>query len=284
MFGYVIINQGDMKFKEYDVYHSYYCGLCRKLKEKYGVMGQATLTYDMTFVVMLLSSLYEPEICEDTTNCIAHPFEKHTTRQTIYTEYGADMNLLLSYYKCVDDWKDEKKLHKLAAGKLLYRGYRRAYEKYEKKARKIEGCLRELSREEERRSGDIDKVSGLFGQIMSEIMAPKEDVWEETLRRIGFYLGKYIYLLDAYEDLYDDRKSGRYNPFYEKAEDPDFDEEIKTILTMMMSECSKEFETLPIIDYVEILRNILYSGVWYRFEAIRRKRAVGQEQQGVEHA
>lgn len=276
MFGYVIINKGDMKFKEYDIYHSYYCGLCRKLKEKYGICGQMTLTYDMTFVVMLLNSLYEPEIRESTVNCIAHPFEKHETRQSIYTEYGADMNILLSYYKCMDDWKDEKKLHKLAYGKLLCKGYRRVYQKYEKKSRKIEGLLRELSREEERKSADIDRISGIFGQIMSEIMTPEEDMWEETLRRLGFYLGKYIYLLDAYEDVYDDMKKGRYNPLGGKCEDPDFDEEIKTILTMMMSECSKEFETLPILDNVEILRNIIYSGVWYRFEAISRKRAEKQ--------
>ena len=110
MFGYVIINKGDMKFKEFDIYHSYYCGLCQMLKKQYGFTGQLTLTYDMTFAVMLLSSLYEPEVSEDVVNCVAHPFEKHQTRQTIYTEYGADMNVLLSYYKCMDDWADEKKL------------------------------------------------------------------------------------------------------------------------------------------------------------------------------
>lgn len=148
MFGYVIINKGDMKFKEFDIYHSYYCGLCQMLKKQYGFTGQLTLTYDMTFAVMLLSSLYEPEVSEDVVNCVAHPFEKHQTRQTIYTEYGADMNVLLSYYKCMDDWADEKKLTGFTYAKLLKKGYHRAYNKYPEKARRIENLLRELSREE----------------------------------------------------------------------------------------------------------------------------------------
>ena len=102
MFGYVIINKGDMKFKEFDVYHSYYCGLCRTLKNRYGVFGQISLTYDMTFLVMLLTSLYEPDTKEDTTTCIAHPFEKHPYRRNVFADYAADMNVLFTYYKCRD--------------------------------------------------------------------------------------------------------------------------------------------------------------------------------------
>lgn len=273
MFGYVIINKGDMKFKEFDIYHSYYCGLCRMLKTGYGIPGQLTLTYDMTFAVMLLSSLYEPPITEAVVNCVAHPFEKHPTRQTIYTEYGADMNILLSYYNCMDDWADEHKVTKRAYAGLLKRGYRRVYAKYPDKARRIDSLLRELSKEEEKKSADIDRMAGCFGNIMSEILTPHADEWEETLRNMGFYLGKYIYLLDAYEDVFDDRKKGRYNPLAAKCEDPDFEEEVRTILTMMMAECSREFEKLPILDNIEILRNIIYSGVWYRYEAVHQKRA-----------
>ena len=61
MFGYVIVNKGEMKFREFDVYHSWYCGLCQALKYRYGRVGQFTLSYDMTFLVMLLGSLYEPK-------------------------------------------------------------------------------------------------------------------------------------------------------------------------------------------------------------------------------
>ena len=62
MFGYVIVNKAEMKFKEFDVYHSYYCGLCRKLKEKYGATGQISLSYDMTFLAVLISALEDKKI------------------------------------------------------------------------------------------------------------------------------------------------------------------------------------------------------------------------------
>ena len=76
MFGYVIVNKGDLTFREFDVYHSYYCGLCKTLKEKYGVLGQLALNYDMTFLVMLLSSLYEPQTDYTREGCVTHLFMK----------------------------------------------------------------------------------------------------------------------------------------------------------------------------------------------------------------
>ena len=273
MFGYVVMNKPEIRFKDFDLYRSFYCGLCRELREKYGISGQITLTYDMTFVVVLLSALYEPPTQKGTTRCVIHPVCKQPVRKNAATEYGADMNVLLTYYKCMDDWADEKKLTRFTYAKLLKKGYHRAYNKYPEKARRIENLLRELSREEKKQSADIDRMAGIFGRIMSEVLAPKADEWEESLRNMGFYLGKFIYLLDAYEDVYEDRGKGRYNPFTIKCDDPDFEEEVRTILTMMMAECSREFEKLPILDNVEILRNIIYSGVWYRYEAVNQKRA-----------
>lgn len=277
MFGYIIINKGDMKFKEFDVYHSYYCGLCSALKQKYGITGQFSLSYDMTFVVMLLSSLYEPETKLGQVKCAAHPFEKHTIRQNAFSDYGADMNVLLTYYKCRDDWEDERKFFRLAYGKLLCRAYRSVCLKYGEKAKKIAGLMRETAQGEKSLSQDIDYMAGLFGGIMGEVLAVREDEWQEGLKSMGNFLGKFIYLLDAYEDVEEDIKQERYNPLKRKFNTPDFEEEIKTILTMMMAECCREFEKLPIIENAEILRNILYSGVWYRYEMVHEKREAGKE-------
>lgn len=272
MFGYIIINKDDMKFKEYDIYHSFYCGLCRTLKEKYGIRGQMTLSYDMTFVVMLLTSLYEPESIEGMTRCIAHPFEKYQTRKNEYTEYAADMNILLTYYKCYDDWDDEKKCSRLFFANILKPAYRKVRKKYPDKAYKIERAMADLRSHENRNEGDIDKMAGLFGDIMAEVLVCNHDEWKESLQKIGFYLGKFVYLMDAYEDIEKDIKDKNYNPLKSKFESLDFEEECATILNIIMAECSKEFEKLPIIDNIEILRNILYSGVWYRYETIRNKR------------
>lgn len=277
MFGYIIINKGDMKFKEFDIYHSYYCGLCNALKCKYGKIGQISLSYDMTFVVMLLSSLYEPETRLGQVKCVAHPFEKHTIRCNEFSDYGADMNILFTYYKCIDDWEDERKLSRLAYSRLLSRAYRSVCARYGEKARKIAGLMREMAQEEKHRNQDIDHMAGLFGAIMGEVLAVREDEWQEGLKAMGNYLGKFIYLMDAYEDVEEDIKQNRYNPLKKKFNSPDFEEEIKTILTMMMAGCCREFEKLPVIENAEILRNILYSGIWYRYEMVHEKREAGKE-------
>ncbi len=283
MFGYVIINKGDMKFREFDIYHAYYCGLCRKLKEKYGLPGQMTLSYDMTFVILLLTGLYEPEEVRGSCKCAAHPMKKHMTRINEFTEYAADMNLLLSYYKCKDDWQDEKKYRQKVYAGLLEKGYRRLEKKYRGKMRRIEKRMAQLGKEEKAQCRDIDKMSGLFGEVMAEIVVCKEDVWKESLYRLGLYLGKFIYLCDAYEDIEKDWKDGNYNPLAWICESPDFEEQCREILTVMMSECSREFEKLPILENVEILRNIIYSGVWYRYERVCAKRKSEEKEQGKEN-
>ena len=119
MFGYIVMNKPEIKFKDFDLYRSFYCGLCRELKSKYGISGQISLTYDMTFVVILLSALYEPHTQKGSTRCIIHPVCKQPVRRNIVTEYAADMNVLLTYYKCRDDWEDEKKVTALGYSKVL---------------------------------------------------------------------------------------------------------------------------------------------------------------------
>lgn len=279
MFGYVIVNKGDLKFREFDIYHSYYCGLCRSLKERYGVKGQLSLSYDMTFLVMLLTGLYEPKIREKCTGCVVHPLGKQLTRRNEFTDYGADMNVLFTCYKCRDDWEDEKKFLKLAYGKLMKGSFKVIGRRYGEKMKRIDSLMRRISKEEQSGTEDIDRMAGLFGEVMGEIFAVRSDEWEDSLRNLGNYLGKYIYILDAYEDIEGDLKSNRYNPLKDRYEHPDFDEEIRAILTMMMTECCREFEKLPILDNVEILRNILYSGIWYRYEAVRQKRDKGKGQE-----
>lgn len=272
MFGYIIVNKSEMKFKEYDIYHSYYCGLCRSLKKRYGVMGQLSLSYDMTFVLMLLSDLYEPETKVDECKCVAHPFEKHTTRSNVITDYVADMNVLFTRYKCHDDWEDEKKLTRLLYGRMLEGKSKKIKELYGQKLHTISLLMQNFSEAEKKAPDDVDTMAGLFGEIMAQIIVCREDEWSESLKRFGFFLGKFIYLMDAYEDVETDIRKGNYNPLKKLYEAPDFEEKCKTILTMMMSECCKEFEKLPIVENADILRNILYSGVWCRYEMVRNNR------------
>ena len=281
MFGYVVMNKPEIKFKDFDMYRSFYCGLCRELKERYGLSGQITLTYDMTFVILLLSGLYEPLTKKGLTRCIVHPVRRQPVRKNAITEYAADMNIFLTYYKCKDDWNDEKSILGLAFGKLLERKEKKSEKLWSKKVQTIVSCLDELSELEKENATDIDRVSGCFGRIMAEIFAYREDVWESTLRRMGFYFGKFIYLLDAYDDVEEDVKKGNYNPFSKDYIIKGFDDRVKSMLMMMMAETCREFEKLPIIKYTDILRNILYSGVWCRFENVSGKRKKEQEKEHV---
>lgn len=273
MFGYIAINKAEMKFKDYDMYHSYYCGLCKRLKNNYGRSGQMTLTYDMTFLIVLLTGLYEPKTTVETVNCIAHPLEKHTARMNIYTDYAAAMNLVFSYYKCKDDWEDEHKRKSCLAAKFLKPKINGIAKMYPEKIARISSDLQKLSYYEKLEETDLDKMAGFFGDIMAEIFAYRKDEWELSLRRIGFFLGKFIYLMDAYEDVEEDIKTGCYNPLKETyKKDNDFAESLRKLLTLMMAECSREFEKLPVLLHADILRNILYSGVWCRYTAVTEKR------------
>ena len=168
MFGYVVMNKPEIKFKDFDMYRSFYCGLCRELKERYGLSGQITLTYDMTFVILLLSGLYEPPTKKGLTRCIVHPVRRQPVRKNAITEYAADMNIFLTYYKCKDDWNDERSIPGLAFGKLLERKEKKSEKLWSKKVQTIVSCLDELSELEKENATDIDRVSGCFGRIMAD--------------------------------------------------------------------------------------------------------------------
>ena len=270
----MVVNKRDLRFREFDEYRGYYCGLCQTLKKRFGVAGQLTLSYDMTFLVMMLTSLYEPVNNCEKKRCIAHPMQKQCCISNEYTEYVADMTVLLSYYKCQDDWVDEKKLFKKIYGNILRNKSKKQREFYKQKEQVVFENLQKLSEAEARFDEDLDVVSGYFGNILAELFVVKEDEWSDNLRKIGYYLGKYIYIMDAYDDLEKDIKKGTYNPFVEKMHNTDsFDYLVKEILTMMAAECAGEFEKLPLIDNVEILRNILYSGIWTKYDFVKAKRS-----------
>ncbi len=280
MFGYITVNRPELKIKEADRYQSYYCGLCRELQRRHGLWGRIGLSFDMNFLVLLLTGLYEPETELTREGCILHPFVKRRCRSNCFSSYAADMNVLLMYYKCMDDWRDERKPGRALCGGLLQRNMKLLKRRYPEKVRETASALEELRRGEREGETDIDKMAGHFGRLLGAVFVYQKDVWEDELYTMGFYLGKFIYLCDAYEDIYRDVKSGSYNPFHAICRRAGFEENCEKMMTMMMAECCSAFEALPIIKNEDILRNILYSGVWRRFEQIRSRRAGGKENEG----
>ena len=267
MFGYVTVNRNELKEDETGRYQAYYCGLCRALQKSSGRAGQVTLTYDMTFLVILLPSLYEKEPVQHRSRCIVHPAKRHEELCNEFSEYAADMNIMLSYYNLLDDWRDDRRYIRKAAAMLLSRKVKQLAQRYPRQDAALQRYMRELLETEKNNESDLEKAAWLTGELLAEIFVYTEDIWETSLRQMGMYLGKFIYLMDAFEDVDQDLENGSYNPFRGIRNREDFPELCRSILMMQMAECCKAFERLPLELDVGILRNILYSGVWVRFAA-----------------
>ena len=132
--------------------------------------------------------------------------------------------------------------------------------------RAIEEGLGKLAECEQNQEDNLDVVSDCFGKLMGELFVYKEDIWQEELRQIGYYLGKFIYLLDAYDDLEEDKKKGNYNPLTKMYQEKHYEETCDDILQMLMAECARAYERLPILSNADILHNILYNGVWMKYK------------------
>jgi hypothetical protein len=262
----------DLTFREYEHYRGYYCGLCKCLKDNHGEISRLSLNYDITFLVLILTSVYRPKSTIIEEGCITNPFKKKKKIINEITEYAASMNVLLAYYKLEDNLKDDKGLKDIISYNLYKNKLKRAYEKYPKKAEIIKEQLDILYNLEMQKNTNIDLVSNTFGNLMSEIFAYKEDEYESELRRIGFNIGKYIYLLDAYEDLDKDYKKGRYNPFIDYI---DKKEELKQRVDKLISLClgklSNAIDRLNLKMNTGIIENIVYSGVYLRYQNILNK-------------
>ena len=260
-------------------YQAYYCGLCRQLKTSCGAKGQMLLNYDMTFLVVLLTGLYELTNEASEITCALHPTKRKTVWINEATNYAADMNLILAYHNLIDDWKDDKAYSKKAFAKILDKDYARIMQKYPRQVATVEEYMKRTEEVERRGEKNLDAVAGLSGEMLGEVFCWREDEWARELRTLGFYMGKFIYLMDAYEDYDADLQKGSYNPLISqmKERDEDMDTFIRLLLTSMMSECAKSFERLPILLHADILRNVLYSGVWSKYEFLQLKKKKAEE-------
>lgn len=272
MFGYVTIAGDTLPKEAQERYRAYYCGLCRTLRQRYGSLSRLTLSYDATFLWILLSSLYEPEESAGTERCAMHPLKAHPYVDNRLAAYCADMNMALSYHKCRDDWQDERRLDSLAEIKLMEKAYRRIAQTYPEKCAVLENCLKEISTIEREGRMEPDSLANLTARMMGTIYRWREDEWADSLQRMGEALGRFIYLMDAYDDLPGDVRRNRFNPLKEQSLREDYETFCRESLTLLIAEGAQEFEALPLVQDVEILRNILYAGCWGRYRMKQKQR------------
>ena len=273
MFGYITIAPDALPKERCDRYRSFYCGLCRTLRQRHGSLSRITLSYDLTFLYILLNSLYEPQETMGLEHCFLHPVSGRNYVCSEPAEYCADMNVALSYHKCMDNWQDDRSIISRSEAALLQKAYDRVFLNYPEKCRQIETCLKELNALEKAGDDSLDGAANLTAQMLGAVYRYKEsDYWADTLAQMGQGLGRFIYLMDAYEDLPGDLRKGRYNPLAAYHQREDYESFAHQCLTMLIAECTEAFEMLPVVQDADLLRNILYGGCWMRYHALQKRR------------
>ncbi len=282
MFGYILPEKPEMKIKEYELFRAYYCGVCKSLGKKHGQFKRLTLNYDSAFLAVLLSAVSGdmPEIRRET--CIAHPVTKrHIVRKNGIVDYASDINILLAYYNLEDDRRDEGSVLSHAGTAWLRNSFKKLRRKYSAKCDIIESRLEELHKLEKEDCASMDMAAEPFARLMEEVTAYEPLCANkktcDILRWIGYNLGKWIYILDAFDDIEDDIKENSYNPLvfqFKYTGEPvdDFKkritERVEFNLTYSLDQIAKAYELLELKNNTGILENIIYMGMLRKTENI----------------
>lgn len=274
MFGYVNASLKELTEEQRLRYNSVYCGVCRNIRSRAGQTARLNLSYDMTFLALLLMSLYEPEETCGPNACKLHPIEKRPWIDNEAVLYSADMNIALAYYQCLDDWQDDHRLAAKVMADHLAPYLAAIEEKWPRQCAAIRHCIADLSRLEQENCPNPDEPANCFGALMAELLVYKEDLWSPTLREMGMALGRFIYLADAALDYQKDKRKGRYNPYLTAGmADP---QQWEQHLVLAMGRCTENFEKLPLVQDKAILDNILYGGVWIKFPRKKKESEADQ--------
>lgn len=267
MFGLVVADVTALDKKSAEIYRAAYCGLCNALARRHGSAMRLTLNYEMTFLALLLSSVYDMKPEEEYHRCGVHPFSAQRCFFNEVIAYAADMNVALSYHNAMDDWHDDRNAASLAAARVMRGEYRKVYSKYPRQCTAIERCMEELRKIEKDGNPNPDSAAGTFGRLLAEIFIWQEDALSEKLRRFGYSLGAAVYIMDAAIDLKSDLKHKRYNPLAFISCDRE------TVLSALMARCTDAYEQLGVSNYKDIFDNILYSGIWNKYRCKKEKGA-----------
>lgn len=276
MFGYVMASGKELSKQAQERYSGVYCGICRQIRARASQPARLGLSYDMAFLALLLSSLYEPEETSGSRACKLHPIKPRPWVDNAYICYAADMNVALAYYNAMDDYQDDGKHTAKWMVSVFGKTLPEIAARYPRQCQAMEDCIARLNRLEKENCANPDEPAGCFGQLMAELLVYKEDLWAPALRQMGMALGRYIYLADAAADFDRDRKKNRYNPFLAMGvDDP---AQWEQYLVLAMGRCTEYYERLPLVQDKDILDNILYSGIWVEYRRRQRRNAAGGDQ------
>lgn len=280
MFGYVRAYKPDMRVREYETYKAVYCTLCRQLGRSYGPLARMTLSYDFTFLALLHLSFSEGCTGFERKRCAFNPLKKcNYCKQTGESmDFAAAAAMIMLYYKIKDNIADSG-FWKSLGYRLLLPLFSHARKKAGRLYPEVEALTARYIDDqralEAAGCAGVDRAADPTARALAALcsMCGRDDTQRRVLDRLGYCVGKWVYILDAAADLEDDRKSGGYNPYL--AGDPgitgspegetafirDCRERAKATCNICVAEACKAFELLPVRRYEEILGNILYLGL-----------------------
>lgn len=292
MFGYVKPLQGELKVYELQTYKAIYCGLCKQLGRSGGQQSRFLLSYDMTFLALVALSLSEEEPHFEAQRCMVHPLRK---RQTLLEHpalsFAADTALLLAYYQCRDNIKDSRGLSRVKyrlALLLTIRGKKKAQKRRPKLfeiLKNYEVLQQNLERSDNPSVDESCDPTGVTLGKMAELLAPTPSL-KPALYRVGYMMGRYIYLMDAVDDLQSDLTHHRFNPLLPHFSITSTDDleknahhgEIIEMLNLTIGQLVAAFELLPHYRYHSILENIIYLGLPDVRNRVLQKKAKKEKQ------
>ncbi len=251
-----------MKCRDFDLYRMHYCGLCRRLRRDYGLIPPMFLSYDFTFLAMLLWNGADCTPCRG--RCTANPLRKECMcPDSPALELAAAECVILTWWKARDSIKDEhgmKALEGRVMSALLNRACRKAREKcpsfYETAGR----CLEELDRLEQEQCPSLDRTADTFARIL-QACVPEDMSQQRVLRQILYHLGRWIYLADARDDLAEDREKDRYNPLrFRYGEEAD-DGALALTMSLSLDQIGAAFQLGSFGLQRAALENIIYLGL-----------------------
>lgn len=278
MFGYVKPINTELKVREYETYRAYYCGLCKTIKRNHNNISRFSLNYDFAFLGLLLASLTNEKEIIVTERCMVHPIKKRkVVAHSKALDYAAEMSLLLMYLKCEDDWLDDHDLKAKAMSIPFGFALKKQESALEEKRNLIETHLKSMQRLEKDNCEEVDEMAHYFGEIMAVLFHIEglETTEDRILKHLGYLLGKWIYQIDALDDLLEDMKQQKYNPLkslYSNGLSQDsFLDIMESTLYHLLSEIADTFELLNIKQNKGILENIFYLGLRQKTEFVLEK-------------
>ncbi|MBE6555674.1 MAG: hypothetical protein E7663_05545 [Ruminococcaceae bacterium] len=273
MFGYVRIQRSELRVREYEYYRATYCGLCRSMGKCTGQCSRLSLSYDFAFLATVRMVLTDTAPSFRARRCIAHPLRRRRMMESnAQLSYAARASALLAYEKCRDDVADRRGISRLLARiRCLFfaSAYRRARKRLPALALRVRECLSELSCLERERVCSVSRPAELFGKLLAALLAEGlEGTSAAIARAVGDAVGRFIYTVDAADDLERDRKSGNYNPFLLLYGGQPSEQErasIKDALLLILGDLEAAFDLIEdreqAAEQLAIMKNILYLGM-----------------------